>query len=295
MIALLDVFADAGIEARDVRVPGRPYQHEPEGLMGHWTGAGARYSSPVPSLRTVTHGRPDVPGPLYHALLGRDGVWRVVTDGYANHAGRGNASTLDAMAAGNAPLERARDRGLADEGSGGNRRTIGVSVENAGEAMPPHVEHAWIDGVAAILAAHGWGAGHFIAHSAYTARKIDFPTATNVRHHAMIAAAVRLAAELPVGPEGLTTPLIVPGFRIEERIIGYAPAPAGGSWLLGEDDGIYAVAGAPYYGSLREDPKRQPHIYTPIGRSSRIRAHDGGYVITTDRGYAYHFDQSSAP
>ena len=43
----------------------------------------------MPSLDTVIHGRPDLPGPLAQLCLGRDGTFFVVAAGHCNHAGLG--------------------------------------------------------------------------------------------------------------------------------------------------------------------------------------------------------------
>ncbi len=61
----------------------------PRGALAHWT-AGPRGSKTRPSLSICTNGRADLPGPLCHVYLDRNGVAVVVAAGRANHAGAGN-------------------------------------------------------------------------------------------------------------------------------------------------------------------------------------------------------------
>ena len=63
----------------------------PYGVLWHHTaGPKAGPNNPAPSLQTVIHGRPDLPGPLAHVLIGWDGTCHVVAAGRANHAGECN-------------------------------------------------------------------------------------------------------------------------------------------------------------------------------------------------------------
>jgi N-acetylmuramoyl-L-alanine amidase len=69
------------------------------------------------TLRIVTDGRIDLPGPLCHVMVGRNGVADVVAAGYAAHAGDGGPFRT-------VPL------------NSGNRYMIGVEVENDGTKEP---------------------------------------------------------------------------------------------------------------------------------------------------------------
>lgn len=64
---------------------------DPRGSVNHHTAGGA--SGETPSLSTVIHGRPDLPGPLCNVYQSRDSagydVAYVVASGRANHAGEG--------------------------------------------------------------------------------------------------------------------------------------------------------------------------------------------------------------
>jgi N-acetyl-anhydromuramyl-L-alanine amidase AmpD len=90
----------------------------------------------MPSLRLVTEGRPDLPGPLAQLCLGRDGTYFVVAAGRCNHAGVGNW------------------QGIAT----GNSSFVGIEAENTGHTSGPNADpwpaiqmDAYRRGVAAIL------------------------------------------------------------------------------------------------------------------------------------------------
>ena len=85
---------------------------DPDGSVDHHT-AGARNGN-VPSLAVCIYGRPDVPGPLCHVLIGRDNTCYVIAAGRANHAGTGGWS-----------------------GISGNRNVYGIERENVGTTAEP--------------------------------------------------------------------------------------------------------------------------------------------------------------
>ena len=116
-----------------------------KGVICHHT-AGPRGSGNMPSLRTIINGRPDLPGPLAHLGLGRDGTFYVVAAGRCNHAGKGEWNGE----------------------KGGNTHFIGIEAENTGghDDFPwPAVQlDAYQRGVAAIFKhlnlTHACCAGH---------------------------------------------------------------------------------------------------------------------------------------
>jgi N-acetyl-anhydromuramyl-L-alanine amidase AmpD len=105
-----------------------------KGVMCHHT-AGPRMGN-MPSLGTVTEGRPGLAGPLAQLCLGRDGTFFVVAAGRCNHAGVGNWQGL----------------------THGNTNFIGIEAENTGfltgsnaDPWPAVQMDAYRRGVAAIL------------------------------------------------------------------------------------------------------------------------------------------------
>lgn len=85
---------------------------DPRGSVDHHTAGPA--TGNAPSLNTCIHGRPDLPGPLCHVLIGRDNTCFVIAAGRANHAGDGSW------------------RGLT-----GNSSVYGIERENVGTSAEP--------------------------------------------------------------------------------------------------------------------------------------------------------------
>lgn len=124
------------------------------GVMIHHTVGPS--SGNMPSLNTLVRGRSDLPGPLTHLGLARDGTWYVIAAGLAHHAGKGSW------------------RGLV----AGNAHFIGIECENTGTIadMPwPEVQMTALrQGVAALLQHAGCDAQDCIGHKEFApGRKID--------------------------------------------------------------------------------------------------------------------------
>lgn len=274
-----------GLAVSDERIPGRPYSHEVKALGYHWTAGKPTSARPAPSLGIVKHGRPKVPGPLYGWLLGADLVWRWITDGYANHFGSGNADALRAAWAGNAPTTMARERGLADttrsERVSGNGTTLGVSVDwhpDLGEFGGP-LREAFVRGIAALLIHHKLTPGHAIGHSAYTARKWDWPSRELRAFADEIQEAYDEMTE-PLGPEGETLPEYGGGWMMNGRCVSGTRSEHG-AWQLFDDGGVATIGDSPYLGGLNNHPDRV------IGDPARIIAVDDGYDLITTKGHRY--------
>lgn len=117
------------------------------GVMIHHTVGPANGN--MPSLNTLVRGRSNLPGPLAHLALARDGTWYLVAAGLAYHAGKGNW------------------RGLTT----GNTHLIGIECENTGTAadLPwPEIQmNALRQGVAALLRHAGCDADACIGHKEF--------------------------------------------------------------------------------------------------------------------------------
>jgi N-acetyl-anhydromuramyl-L-alanine amidase AmpD len=154
------------------------------GVMCHHT-AGPRQGN-MPSLGVVTHGRPDLAGPLSQLCLGRDGTLFVVAAGRCFHAGNGNW------------------QGVAT----GNSSFISIEAENTGVETGPNADpwpavqlDAYRRAVAAILRKLRANAIMCCGHKEYalpSGRKID-PTLDMEqfrRHVASIMAGAAPAASI---------------------------------------------------------------------------------------------------
>lgn len=91
-----------------------------ESVMVHHTAAKS-YNKNAPSLNVVRYGRPGLPGPLCHYLIGRDGTVYVIAAGRGNHAGRVSKNAYT------------------------NSHSIGIEIENDG------VGEAWSDELMAVV------------------------------------------------------------------------------------------------------------------------------------------------
>jgi hypothetical protein len=156
---LADVLRDGGCEIVELggwQTRGRPDAFGPvKGVLCHHT-AGPLAGN-APSLNLIVNGRSDLPGPLSHLHLARDGTFTVIAAGRCNHAGLG------------------RWQGITS----GNTNFVGIEAENAGNGKDPWPDvqmEAYARGCAAILGHIGAPAIMCVGHKEYAlppGRKID--------------------------------------------------------------------------------------------------------------------------
>lgn len=127
---------------------------DPRGVIFHHTASAP--GSNAPCLGIVTHGRPDLPGPLSQFLVGRDGTVFFIAKGRANHAGEGG------------PL-----KGIP--ANSGNTYLFGVECENSGIGEPwPEAQKKAIATLFAVLLRRMKRTSRMVvAHKEWTSRKID--------------------------------------------------------------------------------------------------------------------------
>ncbi|NYV72995.1 peptidoglycan recognition family protein [Streptomyces sp. UH6] len=148
------------------------------------------------SVRLCFDGRSDLPGPLCHGVIAKDGTVYLVGSGRANHAGRGDDDVLAAVV-------QERDLPPTNENNtDGNARFYGFEAVNLGDGKDPWpaVQLEAIERAAAALCrAHGWSARSAIGHKEWTNTKID------PRGFEMTAMRQRIADRLK-SPAGSATP-----------------------------------------------------------------------------------------
>lgn len=186
---LADTLRSSGLRVVEIagwKTRGRPGNFgPPRGVILHHTGAGS--SEGLRDL--ITNGRKDLPGPLSHLFLDRDGTFYVVAAGRCNHAGPGywQGTTL------------------------GNGTFIGIEAANSGDGKEewPQVQlEAYAHGVAALLEKIGADTVMAIGHKEWArpkGRKVD-PSfdMMDFREH---VAAVRGSVMAPHAPIATTNPL----------------------------------------------------------------------------------------
>ncbi|MGS2590340.1 N-acetylmuramoyl-L-alanine amidase [Streptomyces hebeiensis] len=122
------------------------------------------------TVRLCRDGHADLPGPLCHGVIAKDGTVHLVGHGRANHAGSGDSDVLRAVIAEKAlPPDNTAD-------TDGNRHFYGFECENLGDGKDPWPEaqrEAVERAAAAICRFHGWGAPSVIGHLEWQPGKID--------------------------------------------------------------------------------------------------------------------------
>ncbi|QKW51679.1 N-acetylmuramoyl-L-alanine amidase [Streptomyces buecherae] len=138
------------------------------GVMIHHTATDADRHDAVGICR---HGYADLPGPLCHGVITKDGRTHLVGYGRANHAGGGDVDVLAAVIAERFPLP-ADTNARTD----GNRYFYGFECENRGDGVdgwPEAQVEAIARAAAGICRAHGWSERSVIGHREWQPGKID--------------------------------------------------------------------------------------------------------------------------
>ena len=122
------------------------------------------------TIDMIYDGRPDLPGPLAHGCITKDGTVHLTGHGRANHAGLGDDDVLRAVIA-----ER-RLPSPNENNTDGNRAFYGFECENLGDGEDPWPEEQ-LDAIeraaAALCRHHGWGARSVVGHLEWTNQKSD--------------------------------------------------------------------------------------------------------------------------
>jgi hypothetical protein len=167
----------AALKAEGVKVveykTWRQHNRNSKGAWGPVNGIILHHTVTKGTANTVSlcyNGHADLPGPLCHGVIAKDGTVYLVGNGRANHAGKGDDDVLAAVIAEGklpAPNENNVD---------GNARFYGFECENLGDGKDPWPavqREAMVRASAAICRAHGWSAPSVIGHKEWTNTKID--------------------------------------------------------------------------------------------------------------------------
>lgn len=122
------------------------------------------------TVRLCYEGRSDLPGPLCHGVIAKDGTVFLVGNGRTNHAGLGDGDVLEAVK---------QDRSVPSDNEAntdGNTFFYGFECENLGDGQDPWPE-AQVDAIirasAAISRELGWKKYSTIGHLEWQPGKID--------------------------------------------------------------------------------------------------------------------------
>lgn len=122
------------------------------------------------TVRLCRDGRSDLPGPLCHGVIAKDGRVHLVGYGRANHAGSGDSDVLAAV------IAEKRLPPDHEANTDGNRHFYGFECENLGDGedpWPPAQLDAIARTAAAICRFHGWTARSVIGHLEWQPGKVD--------------------------------------------------------------------------------------------------------------------------
>ncbi len=153
---LLGTLKDEGVQVVEHR-SWRDNNRDGSGPWGPVHGVMIHHTATTETETTVDlcyKGRSDLPGPLCHGVIAKDGKVYLVGNGRANHAGSGDGNVLDAVVS---------ERGLPDDNdtdTDGNAHFYGFECVNKGDGedpWPPEQVDAVVRASAAICRAHGWG------------------------------------------------------------------------------------------------------------------------------------------
>jgi nucleoid-associated protein YgaU len=146
-------------------------------VLHHTVTKGAKPAQTANSVEQCYVGYPDppnnLPGPLCHGVIDKQGVVHMVGWGRTNHAGLGDSSVMDAVIA-ERPLPKPTAMNLD-----GNSRMYGFECINLGDGKDPWPDvqvEAMVRTAAALLRAHGWGqtgTTSVIGHKEWTNTKVD--------------------------------------------------------------------------------------------------------------------------
>lgn len=144
-------------------------------------------------------GRSDLPGPLCHGVVHKDGSVSLVGNGRANHAGSGSSAVMNAV------LNETALPSPGPDTVDGNTRFYGWECVNKGDGSDPW-PGVQLDSIARVQAAicehHEWSFRSVIGHKEWTTRKID------PRGFSMESLRDRVEELLGQGPEGDDMPTV---------------------------------------------------------------------------------------
>ena len=193
---------------------GQPQMH-PRALVLHHTAAPK--GRDAPSLNVCINGRSDLPGPLCHILIGRDGTCHVIASGRAHHAGTGSW-----------------------KGVTGNSNAIGIEVENVGTPAEPWTDRlvdVMVRASRACIDEAGIPVSMVCGHKEWAPRRKVDPHSLSMNHIRALIAATGRPQPQPEGDDMDPRAFVVLTYN---AILGRNPES-----LKVITDGVKAITGHP--------------------------------------------------
>lgn len=247
---LLKALREEGLTVHEVR-NWRTHHRNSKGPWGPMNGVMIHHTvtkGVSASVDLCYDGRSDLPGPLCHGVIDKDGEVHLVGSGRANHAGLGDGDVLRAVVhEGTLPADNQAN-------TDGNSRFYGFECINLGDGKDPwpEVQKDAIARVAAALCrAHGWTARSVIGHKEWQPGKVD--------------------------PRGFTMDSM--RSRVADRLKGPPGGPGGdGSGGTGSGSGQHGEHPGPGDDTTESDPP--PSVYEPFPGSAFFRPGRNDPMIT---------------
>ncbi|MFF9559310.1 N-acetylmuramoyl-L-alanine amidase [Streptomyces albus] len=160
----MSVLKREGVKVSERYSGWRTHNRNHKGAWGGVNGVLIHHTAGRDSRSLCYNGRSDLPGPLCHTHLAKDGTATMMSAGRANHAGPVARNAHDAVVAERSTHPRpSAASGTVD----GNAHYYGIEIENLGTGKDPYPAaqyDAAVRWAAAICRHHGWGADSVVGH-----------------------------------------------------------------------------------------------------------------------------------
>ncbi|MFJ2202471.1 peptidoglycan-binding protein [Streptomyces violaceusniger] len=170
--AFLQALRDEGLKVVEVG-SWRTHNRAGHGAWGPMNGVMIHHTVTKGTQNTVDicrNGHADLPGPLCHGVIAKDGTVYLVGYGRANHAGLGDDDVLQTV------IDEKPVPTDNEANTDGNARFYGFECENLGDGKDPWPKaqlEAIEKAAAALCRAHGWSERSVIGHLEWQPGKID--------------------------------------------------------------------------------------------------------------------------
>lgn len=172
----------AALKARGVKVrevdKWRTHNRNSKGSWGPLYGVMMHHTAGVFDgiVNFCYNGSAELPGPLCHGVIDKDGTVHLVGWGRANHAGGGDPDVLAAVKAERTPLPKTNEHQGSAGAVDGNAHFVGFECVNKGDGKDPWPKmqlDAMVAAAAAVCDLYGWSAKSVIRHKDWTDYKSD--------------------------------------------------------------------------------------------------------------------------
>lgn len=171
----LDALKAEGVKVKE-HAGWRTHNRNSKGAWGPLHGVMIHHTAGLDVEQFVYDGTDELPGPLCHGYISKDGVVHLIGWGRANHAGGGDPDVLEAVKADRWPVPKTGEHQGSDGAVDGNPHFVGYECENKGDGKDPWPAiqvDAMVRATAAVLRFYGWSVNSAIRHLDWSDWKSD--------------------------------------------------------------------------------------------------------------------------